>query len=85
MGVRVIVRLFGPAREAVGRSSVRWHSDAPGVPLAALVSELTAEHPRLRPILKASRLAVNGHYVPLVGTQLADGDEVAVHPPFSGG
>lgn len=79
----VRVLLFSVLREGVGAGelTVALPAGATGVDL---LDRLGAEHPevaRHRPVV---RLAVNRRYVPLE-TGLADGDEVALITPVSGG
>lgn len=79
----VAVRLFGPAREAVG--SDRTTVDAGPRPTAGdVVAALARRHPDLAELLPRSRVAVNLAYVD-AGTPLAPGDEVAILPPVGGG
>ncbi|HET6360436.1 MAG TPA: MoaD/ThiS family protein [Gemmatimonadota bacterium] len=82
-GSRVLVRLFGPAREAAGAESVEL--ELPSAATAGdAVSELARTHPELAPLLPRSRVAVNLEYVD-VGTPVASGDEIAILPPVGGG
>lgn len=83
MSVSVRVLLFSVLREGVGTGEL-----AVALPEAAtgadLLDRLGADHPevaRHRPVV---RLAVNRRYVP-TDTVLADGDEVALITPVSGG
>lgn len=79
----VTVRLFGPAREAVGRAATRV-SVEPGASAAAVVRAIEARHPELAGLLPRSRVAVNLVYVD-PETPLGPGDEVAILPPVGGG
>jgi molybdopterin converting factor small subunit len=56
-----------------------------GATIRAVLSGVASEHPRLTPVLKSSRIARNGRYVRGTGTRVRPGDEIAVHPPYSGG
>lgn len=79
----VTVRLFGPARAAVGAGAATV--DAGPSPTAAdVVAALERLHPELAGLLPRSRVAVNLAYVD-PATVLAPGDEVAVLPPVGGG
>ncbi len=79
---QVTVFFFGPAKDLVGAESVRLDiSNAETVGM--LAGRLAESYPRLGRTLGA-RLAVNRAYVALDHV-LADGDEVAVIPPVSGG
>jgi molybdopterin converting factor small subunit len=82
---RIRVLLFAGAREAVGSARLERAAPPDGVGLDAFLSGLAAEFPRLKPILRTSRIVRNGRYVPPGDTRLRPGDEVAVHPPYSGG
>ena len=57
---------------------------APGTTVATLIADVTATSPRLTALRPSTMFMVNQEYAPL-GQQLADGDEVAVIPPVSGG
>jgi MoaD family protein len=84
--VTVTLRLFAAAREAAGRGHDDFDlSDAPTVD-ALLTAATTAYGPTFGDVLARSRVWVNGDE-PADGrmTWLADGDEVAVLPPVSGG
>jgi sulfur-carrier protein len=85
--VKTSVRIlfFATAREAVGTHSVDREVPAGGSTLTALLASLVKEHPRLEPLLKGSRFVRNGRYVRGTGARVRPGDEVAVHPPYSGG
>jgi len=81
----VHVVLFATAREAVGAASVDCDVPAGGSTIGAVLSALVEEHPRLERIIKGARLVRNGHYVRGPRARVAPGDEIAVHPPYSGG
>jgi MoaD family protein len=84
--VTVTLRLFAAAREAAGRSHDAF--DAVDVPtLDALLAAAEQRYgPTFADVLARSRVWVGGDE-PSAGraTRLADGDEVAVLPPVSGG
>jgi MoaD family protein len=84
--VSVTLRLFAAARETAGASRLEY--DARSVPtVGALLAAAVAAHgERFEAVLRSARVWVNGDD-PAAGdaTPLADGDEVAVLPPVSGG
>jgi len=81
--MRVRVRLFAALREAAGRGEVEW--DLPeGATVEQLVAELGAALPALAAGAGRARVAVNRRYA-APNARLADGDEVALIPPVSGG
>jgi sulfur-carrier protein len=84
--VTVTLRLFAAAREAAGRGHDEFdRSRAPTV--GSLLDAATAAYgTTFAQVLATSRVWVNGDE-PTAGraTVLADGDEVAVLPPVSGG
>lgn len=80
--LNITVRFFGPARDAAGmdRAELTLADRATVGDAAAVLSE---KYPQLGSSL-GIRLAVNRAYVAL-DHSLADGDEIAVIPPVSGG
>jgi len=82
-GVRV--RFFAQAREAVGARELLRPLPKGRGSVAAVLRDLTREFPRLAPVLRSCRFVRNGEYVPDRSTNLADGDELGIHPPYSGG
>ena len=85
MADRVRVLFFATARDAVGHGSLERVVPPEGTSLRELLDGLGGAFPRLRAVLKESRLAVNGEYARSPGQRVRPGDEVAVHPPYSGG
>jgi molybdopterin converting factor small subunit len=81
----VRVRLYATAREAAGTSTIRRPIGPEGVVLRALLRELSESRPQLATILRHARFARNGTYLRGLGARLHAGDELAVHPPYSGG
>ncbi|HUI38679.1 MAG TPA: MoaD/ThiS family protein [Thermoplasmata archaeon] len=77
--------LFATAREAVGKASLSVRIPRTGLPLRGFLEALAHDHPGLGPILPGCRIARNGRYVPGPSARVRPGDEIAVHPPFSGG
>ncbi len=81
--MRVRVRLFAVQRELVGAREVSLEL-ADGGTVADAWEGLVALHPALAPGRDSVRFAVNAAYAE-PGAVLADGDEVAMIPPVSGG
>lgn len=79
------VRYFARVRDALGRSEEEIEAAA-GEDGAGLLVRLAARHPEAAETLAhpSLRLEVNGVIGPR-SVKIADGDEVAVLPPFSGG
>jgi molybdopterin converting factor small subunit len=84
--VTVTLRLFAAAREAAGRNADEYDlADAPSVG-ALLDRACLAYGPTFAAVLASARVWVNGDEPPAGrASRLADGDEVAVLPPVSGG
>jgi molybdopterin synthase catalytic subunit len=83
VSIRVRVRLFAVQRELAGTREVAL--DLPdGADVEAAWAALVAVHPVLGPGRPSVRFARNGDYADPT-TALADGDEVAMIPPVSGG
>jgi MoaD family protein len=82
----VTLRLFAAAREAAGRSADVYDLAATPTVGAVLDAAEVAYGATFSAVLATARVWVNGDD-PADGsaTQLADGDEVAVLPPVSGG
>jgi MoaE-MoaD fusion protein len=81
--VRVRIRLFAMQRELAAAREVAVELPA-GATVEAAWDALVARHPVLAPGRSSLRFAVNGEYAG-PETALADGDEVAMIPPVSGG
>jgi MoaD family protein len=77
----VRVRLFAALRELAGRSS----TEADGRTVGDVADALSAQHgERFGQIVGVSTFVVNGERASRT-TIVADGDEVAILPPVSGG
>lgn len=75
------LRLFAAARDAAGTA----RATVPGTTVGEVLDGATATYgPAFRDVLAASRVWVNGEPAGRA-TTVADGDEVAVLPPVSGG
>ncbi|MGQ0534740.1 MAG: MoaD/ThiS family protein [Methanobacteriota archaeon] len=91
--MRLRIRLFPPLREAVGKKEIEF--EAKGDRLSDLVRELSETYPKLgEDLYEAGALSpyityyVNSKPVPILeadGFRLADGDEVLVMMPITGG
>jgi molybdopterin synthase catalytic subunit/molybdopterin converting factor small subunit len=81
--MRVRVLLFAGLREAVGSKDLDLEL-ADGTSLGGLLSEVEASHPVVERYRGRLLISLNADRVPLE-TLLADGDEVALLPPVSGG
>ncbi|MCI4336816.1 MAG: MoaD/ThiS family protein [Thermoplasmata archaeon] len=85
MAAAVRVLLFSTAREAVGLRSLDLPIAEEGTAIQNVIAALTRKYPRLGPVIRASRVVVNGHFVEPDRALLRPGDELAIHPPYSGG
>jgi molybdopterin synthase catalytic subunit len=79
----ITVLYFAVVRERLGREREEW-TLPPGGCVRDLLDELQKAHPALGPLLPALRVSVNQAFV-REEHPLADGDEVALIPPVSGG
>ena len=81
--LRITVRLFALLRDRAGVAELPL--DVPAGATVKLAAErLKTLHPSLADLLPRVAYAVNRSYVP-AGTELHDGDELAIIPPVSGG
>ncbi|MBX5490182.1 MAG: molybdopterin converting factor subunit 1 [Chloroflexi bacterium] len=81
--MRVRVRYFAGAREAMGRAEEMRELPA-GATVGALLARLRDEEPRFARLSPDMMVSVNFEYR-APDHPLAEGDEVAVIPPVSGG
>jgi len=81
--ITVRVRAFALLREALGAAELAVTLPA-GADVATLLAQLADDHPDARLPGRRFTTAVNRRYAPRE-TILADGDEVALIPPVSGG
>jgi molybdopterin synthase catalytic subunit/molybdopterin converting factor small subunit len=81
--VKITVLLFGQAREWIGLSTLDLELEAPATVESAFAI-LKSKHPRLSEMERSLLFAVNEVYATL-SRPLADGDQLAVLPPVSGG
>ena len=80
--MNISVRFFGPAVEMTGEHATSLALQ-PGDTVGRVAGMLAERHPKLGAAV-GIRLAVNHRFVALSHV-LAEGDEVAVIPPVSGG
>ncbi len=83
MGVRIRLLSFGPWRSLLPPGG-EWRETAGGVSVADLLATLRAEGRFPPDALRSAAVAVNQEYA-RASHLLADGDEVAILPPVSGG
>ncbi len=81
--MEILVRFFGPAREAAGQSAGRYRVPS-GATVEDLARRLAETHPELEPHLARCSFALNESYAGR-GAPLGVGDELAVIPPIGGG
>ena len=81
--MKVAVKLFAAARDLAGNGEVEIELP-PGADVAELRQALAAQLPPLGPLAARSLVAVNAEYAS-DSTPVAEGDELALIPPVSGG
>lgn len=81
--MRLRLLAFASAADALGAREQELEV-APGTTAGALADELARRHAALAPLLPVLALAVGGKLAPRHRV-LAEGDEVALLPPVSGG
>jgi len=81
--MKVAVKLFAAARDLAGHGEVEIELP-PGADVAELRQALAAKLPPLAPLAVRSLVAVNAEYAS-DSTPVAEGDELALIPPVSGG
>jgi len=81
--MKIHIKLFASVREIVGQKELILEVPD-GMTASALPQQLAAQYPRLRTLVSFLKVAVNQEYAD--GERvLAEGDEVALLPPVSGG
>lgn len=85
MGGSVRVLLFAQAREVVGRARVEVPVPDSRSSVSEILDSVTRTYPPLLEVLRHSRIVLNGAYVKSKSAQVNPGDELAIHPPYSGG
>jgi len=83
--VQINVRLFAGLREVAGNDKLVEEFDSATVTVEQLRERLQEAHPKLQPYLSGVAIAVNEEYILEPGTELNDGDTVALIPPIAGG
>lgn len=78
----ITVKLFAAAAEAAGRRQLQ--GDWAGLTAGQVVAQLAEQYPALAKLASSLAVAVNREYAD-TGRVLADGDELALIPPVSGG
>ena len=81
--MRIHVKLFAILRERAGVSEVQLDLP-PSATVKVAAEALIARYPALGDVAKSTAYAVNCDYAPATAV-LADGDELALIPPVSGG
>lgn len=85
MAPTVRLLFFAGAREAAGCPELRLSVPRAGLTTRELLVRVRARYPGMARVLRASRVVRNGEYVAGEGERIVPGDEVAIHPPYSGG
>jgi sulfur-carrier protein len=80
----VVVLYFAALRELLGTSEETLELASESVSIDALAEQLARRHPSLRAHLGSVRFAVNESFV-AGGSEVVNGDTVALIPPVSGG
>ena len=81
--MRVDIRCYGPAREAAGTEVLVLEVSAPAT-VADALAQLAAHSEAFATLLPRCAVAIGDDFVSRQRL-LADGDEVALIPPISGG
>lgn len=81
--IKITVLLFGQAREMAGGQSIALELDQPAT-VASAFAKLKSLHPKLGEMERSLMFAVNEEYAS-PSQALADGDNLAILPPVSGG
>ena len=81
--IGVTAKLFAGVAEAAGRRELSISLE-PGATVDTAFAAMASEHPALAPMRDTLRFAVNREFAEADWT-LADGDELALIPPVSGG
>jgi len=79
----ISVKFFAAYQDAYGVPEADW-SFPPGTRVADVLDRCLREHPQLEPLRERTRFGVDLEFVD-GSTPLADGNEVVLIPPVSGG
>ena len=84
--MHVSVLFFARAREVADTDKMEIESDSGSITCSYVLAEVVRRFPAMQAVLKTCVLAINQEYAEQGDDQeLADGDEVAIIPPLSGG
>jgi molybdopterin converting factor subunit 1 len=81
--MRITVLFFGQLKDFVGRSTDELEL-APGSTMGTVFAHYASEYPRLRDMAASIAMARNHEFADQ-SMEVADGDEIALMPPVSGG
>jgi molybdopterin converting factor small subunit len=79
------VRGFATARTALGGGPRELPAPPEGLRLGRLLEALVDECPGLGPLLPSCRIFLNEQLTRSKETRVRPGDEITLHPPYSGG
>jgi len=79
------VRGFATARVALGDGPREIPAPAEGLSLGRLLDALVEDCPGLGPLLPSCRIFLNEELTRSTRTRVRPGDEITLHPPYSGG
>ena len=82
--MRVKLLMFAGCREAVGRKELEIELPETVSTASEAMEVVLSRFPQLQGISKSAAVAVNAEYV-AGDAPVADGDEIAIIPPVSGG